>query len=117
MVVGGAAAVPICLVSIVGVPGLLPAAAVIAVGSSSLGGVTARDGLASIVIVALLVGGFGYEVLHQDPAEWAIPNGSAGSSNVVTMTESIVVYVTVALALAVAIAYSRTNGGRRGAAG
>jgi hypothetical protein len=117
MVVGGAAAVPICLVSIVGVPALLPAAAVIAVGGTSLGGVSARDGLASIAIVALLVGGFGYEVLHQDPAEWATPYGGAGSSNVVTMTESIVVYVTVGLALVVAIAYSRTNGGRRGAAG
>jgi hypothetical protein len=116
MVVGGAAAIPICLVSIVGVPALLPAVVVIAVGASYLRGVSGGDGLASIAIVALLVGGFAYEVLHQDPAEWATPDGGAGSSNVVTMTESIVVYVTVGLALAVAIAYSRTDRRRRGAA-
>jgi len=93
MVVGGVAAVPICLVSFVGVPALLPAAAVIAVGGSSLRGVSARDWLAAIVIVTLLLGAFGYVVLHQDPAEWATPGGSAGSSNVVNMTESIVVLV------------------------
>ena len=115
MVAGGAAAVPTCLVSIVGVPALLPAAVVIAVGGSSLKGVSVRDVLASVAILALLVGGFGYEVLHQDPAEWTTPDGGGGSSNVVTMTESVVVYVTVGLALAVALAYSRTIGRRRDA--
>ena len=59
--------------------------------------------------MTLLVGGFGYEVLHQDPAQWATADGSAGSSNVVTTTESLVVLVAVALALAVAGMYVRAN--------
>jgi len=109
MVVGGAAAVPICLVSFVGVPALLPAGVVIAVGASGLRAVSTRDVLAAIALVALLVGGFGYEVLHQDPVLWETPDGSAGSSNVVTTTESVVVLGAVALALAVAVAYARAN--------
>jgi hypothetical protein len=109
MVVGGAAAVPICLVSFVGVPALLPAGVVIAVGASGLRAVSTRDVLAAVVLVTLLVGGFGYEVLHQDPAQWATPDGSAGSSNVVTTAESLVVLVAVALALMVAGMYVRAN--------
>ena len=108
MLVGGAAAVPICLVSFVGVPALLPAGVVIAVGASGLRGVSTRDVLTAIALVTLLVGGFGYEVLHQDPAQWATADGSAGSSNVVTTTESVVVLGAVALALAVAVAYARS---------
>jgi hypothetical protein len=109
MVVGGAAAVPICLVSFVGVPALLPAGVVMAVGASGLRGVSTRDVLTAIALVTLLVGGFGYEVLHQDPAQWETADGSAGSSNVVTTTESVVVLGAVALALAVAAAYARGN--------
>jgi hypothetical protein len=63
--------------------------------------------LTAIALVTLLVGGFGYEVLHQDPAQWATADGSAGSSNVVTTTESVVVLAAVAVALAVAVAYAR----------
>ena len=114
MVAGGAAAVPICLVSIVGVPGLLPAAVVLAVGVSGLDRVSPRDWIVSTAIAMLLVGSFGYEVLHQDPAEWATPQGSAGSSNIVTLTESIVVYGAVGLALGIAIAYAHTRGRPRG---
>ena len=107
MLAGGAAAVPICLVSFVGVPALLPAGVVIAVGASGLRAASARDVLPAIALVTLLVGGFGYEVLHQDPAQWATADGSAGSSNVVTTTESVVVLAAVAVALAVAVAYAR----------
>ena len=109
MVVGGAAAVPICLVSFVGVPALLPAGVVIAVGASGLRAVSTRDVLTAIALVTLLVGGFGYEVLHQDPAQRETPDGSAGSSNVVTTTESVVVLVAVSLALAVAEMYARAD--------
>ena len=108
MVVGGAAAVPICLVSFVGVPALLPAGVVMAVGASGLRAVSTRDVLTAIALVTLLVGGFGYEVLHQDPAQWETADGSAGSSNVVTTTESVVVLGAVALALTVAVAYARS---------
>ena len=109
MVVGGAAAVPICLVSFVGVPALLPAGVVIAVGASGLRAVSTRDVLTAIALVTILVGGFGYEVLHQDRAQWETADGSAGSSNVVTTTESVVVLVAVSLALAVAGMYARAN--------
>ena len=108
MVVGGTAAVPICLVSFVGVPALLPAGVVMAVGASGLRAVSTRDVLTAIALVTLLVGGFGYEVLHQDPAQWETADGSAGSSNVVTTTESVVVLGAVAPALAVAVAYARS---------
>jgi hypothetical protein len=94
-------------VSFVGVPALLPAGVVIAVGASGLRAASARDVLTAIALVALLVGGFGYEVLHHDPAQWATADGSAGSSNVVTTTESVVVLAAVAVALAVAVAYAR----------
>jgi hypothetical protein len=109
MVVGGAAAVPICLVSFVGVPALLPAGVVIAVGASGLRALSTRDVLTAVALVTLLVGGFGYEVLHQDPAHWATADGSAGSSNVVTTTESLVVLVSVAVALVVAGMYARAS--------
>jgi len=109
MVVGGAAAVPICLVSFVGVPALLPAGVVIAVGASGLRAVSTRDVLTAIVLVTLLVGGFGYEVLHQDPAQWETADGSAGSSNVVTTAESVVVLVAVSVALLVAGLYARAD--------
>ena len=109
MLAGGAAAVPICLVSFVGVPALLPAGVVIAVGASGLRAASPRDVLTAIALVALLVGGFGYEVLHRDPAQWETADGSAGSSNVVTTTESVVVLVAVSLALAVAGMYARAN--------
>ena len=109
MVVAGAAAVPICLVSFVGVPAVLPAGVVIAVGAGGLRAPSTRDVLTGIAIVTLLVGGFGYEVLHQDAARWATADGSAGSSNVVTTTESLVVLVAVALALTVAAMYVRAN--------
>ena len=109
MVVGGAAAVPICLVSFVGVPALLPAGVVITVGASGLRAVSTRDVLTAIALVTLLVGGFGFEVLHQDPAQWETADGSAGSSNVVTTKESVVVLVAVSLALAVAGMYARAN--------
>ena len=68
-----------------------------------------RDVLTAVALVTLLVGGFGYEVLHQDPAQWATSDGSAGSSNVVTTTESVVVLVAVAVALAVAGMYARAS--------
>jgi hypothetical protein len=106
MLAGGAAAVPICLVSFVGVPALLPAGVVIAVAASGLRAASPRDVLTAIALVALLVGGFGYEVLHQDPARWTTADGSAGSSNVVTTTESVVVLAAVALALTVSVAYA-----------
>lgn len=109
MVVGGAAAVPICLVSFVGVPALLPAGIVIAVGAGGLRAVSTRDVLTAVALVTLLVGGFGYEVLHQDPAQWTTADGSAGSSNVVTTAESLVVVVAVALALLVTGTYVRAN--------
>ena len=109
MLVGGVSAVPICLVSFVGVPALLPAGVVIAVGASGLRTVSTRDVLTAIALVTLLVCGFGYEVLHQDPAQWETADGSAGSSNVVTTTESVVVLGAVALALAVAGTYARAN--------
>ena len=70
-----------------------------------------RDVLTAIALVTILVGGFGYEVLHQDPVLWETPDGSAGSSNVVTTTESVVVLVAVSLALAVAGTYARANRG------
>ena len=93
----------------VGVPALLPAGVVMAVGASGLRAVSTRDVLTAIALVTLLVGGFGYEVLHQDPAQWETADGSAGSSNVVTTTESVVVLVTVSLALAVAGMYARAT--------
>src|SRR5262245_27882478 len=55
MVAGGVAAIPICLVSIAGVPALLPAVAVILVGIAGLRGLSARDGLTACSIVLLLV--------------------------------------------------------------
>ena len=109
MVVAGATALPICLVSVVGLPALLPAGVVLAVGVSGLTTVSAREWLAAVGIAGPLVLAFGYEVLHQDPAEWSTPDGGAGSSNVVTMTESFVVYVAVAIALVVALAYVRAH--------
>jgi hypothetical protein len=109
VVAGGAAAVPMCIVSILGVPALLIAGLLIAAGARRLGRATPRDLGAAVAIVVLLVGSFFYEVLHQDPAEWATPDGSAGSSNIITTTESLVVLVAVTLAVALAVAYSRTT--------
>jgi hypothetical protein len=104
--IGGAAAVPMCLVSIVGMPAAIPAAVVIAAGVGSLRSVSARDWVTGGAIAALLVGAFGYVVLHQDPADWTTPSGGVvSSSNVITMIESIVVYVAVGLALALAVSH------------
>jgi hypothetical protein len=55
--------------------------------------VSAPDWATGGVIAAPPVGAFGYEVLHRDPAEWTTPSGGTASSNVITMTVSIVVYV------------------------
>ena len=107
---GGAAALPMCLVSIIGIPAAPFAVALIVSAARRLGRPSTRDLGATGVIVLLLVGSFFYEVLHQDPAEWATPDGSAGSSNIITMTESLVVLIAVGLALVLATGYARARG-------
>ena len=109
VVAGGAAAVPMCIVSIIGIPALLVAGLLVVAGGRRVVRTSPRDLGASAAIVFLLVGSFFYEVLHQDPAEWATPDGSAGSSNIITTTESLVVLVLVTLALAVAVGYARAT--------
>ena len=107
MVVGGLAALPMCVVSIVGLPALVCVAVLVTVGGSRLGRPAVRDAVVPLAIMALLVAGFFYEVLHQDPAEWATPDGSAGSSNIITTTESLVVLAAVAIALVLSFGYAR----------
>lgn len=106
MLAGGLAAAPICMVSFVGLPALVPAGFVIVAAVRRLERQSAREVLAASVIVAVLVGSFFYEVLHPDPAEWTTPDGGGSSSNVITTTESLVVIIAVGIALAVALVIS-----------
>lgn len=110
LVAGGVAAAPMCLVSIVGIPALVCAVVLVAAGARRAVRPSLPDLAAPLAIVVLLVAAFFYEVVHQDPAEWATPDGSAGSSNIITTTESLVVLVAVGLALAAAFGYARTTG-------
>jgi hypothetical protein len=107
MIAGGVAALPMCMVSIIGLPAVVCAAVVIAAGARSLTRTSARDLAAATSIVTLLVSGFFYEVLHQDPASWVTADGSAGSSNVITPAESVIVLLVVGVALIVAFGYAR----------
>ena len=115
VVAGGVAAVPMCVVSIVGLPAVLCAGVLIALGARRVSRPSLAHLVAPVGIAALLVGSFFYEVLHQDPAEWDTPGGSAGSSNIITSTETLVVFVSVGVALAAAVAYARATRPRPGA--
>jgi hypothetical protein len=107
MLAGGVAAAPICMVSFVGLPALVPAGFVIAAAAGRLDRHAPREALTALVVAVLLVGSFFYEVLHQDPREWVTPDGEAGSSNVITTTESVAVLAAVVLAFALVLAAGR----------
>ena len=85
----GFALVPCSIVSVVLFPMLAPAIALIVLGLRD------RDGDPrewwGVVLVAALIGSFGFVVFHQDPVTWA----GGGSSNIVTTTEATISVVVV----------------------
>ena len=90
VVAAGVGLYPISLVSIVMWPLLIPAALLIWQGGRRIDDPTAAEALVSVAIVAGLCGTFAMLVFHKDPATWQAPDGSSGSSDIITSTESLI---------------------------
>lgn len=96
----GVALCPISLVSIVLFPVVFPASVMIAAGASGMNRLTITDGLAGALVLVSTWGTFAMLVFHIDPASWATEFGSASSSNIITMTESMITFAVLAATLA-----------------
>jgi hypothetical protein len=101
-VAAGAAACPIAVVSIIGLPAVIPAVGLIALGAGHAGESSRVEAALAVAIAILLVGVFGMLVFHEDPATWTTSTGGGSSSNIITDTEIAVTVVVVIVALAAA---------------
>ena len=83
------------------IPLLIPAAALIVQATTK--GVRVSSLLIPAAIAVGLVGALAVIVFHQDPAEWTTPEGSGGSSNIVTTTEAAIGIAVGVAAVVVAV--------------
>lgn len=81
---------PISLVSIVMWPLLIPAAFLTWKGLQIAATRGPLDVPVSIAIVAGIWGTFAMLLFHQDPATWQTPDGTASSSDIITVAEALV---------------------------
>jgi hypothetical protein len=82
----GLALWPMCIISFVGFPLLIPAAVLMMVAASN--DVPARGFAVAAIPALVLAATTWFLVLHQDAATWTTKNGSGSSSNVVTTFEA-----------------------------
>ncbi len=101
MLAAGAAVVPMSLLSIVLIPLLIPAVALIVQATKI--GLRPSSLLIPGLLGAGLIGALALLVFHQDPAQWSTPEGGGGSSNIVTTTEAVIAISTALTAAVVAI--------------
>ena len=101
MLAAGVAILPMSLLSIVLIPLLIPAAVLIVQATNK--GVRLSSLLIPAAIAAGLIGALAVIVFHQDPTQWTTPEGSGGSSNIVTTTEAVFGIAIAVAAVAVAV--------------
>jgi hypothetical protein len=110
-VAAGLALWPMCLISVVGFPLLVPASVLLVSASRQ------RAPLSDLVLAALfavvLAATTWFLVLHQDPATWTTPTSSGYSSNVITTFEVALSVTATAIVLVIATALTPRRNWRR----
>lgn len=99
------------LVSIVMIPLLLPAAAMVFSAPDASAAPAAPA--VPFVLAAGLVVAFAYLVFHQDPATWSTPHGGGSSSNIVTRTEAAISLAVTTVAVAGSNLWTRRTPGQQ----
>ena len=102
-IAGGAAACPIAVLSVLGLPAVVPGGVLVALGVTHAAGSSWLQKALAAAIAVLLAGVFALLVFHEDPATWTTSTGEGSSSNIITGTEIAVTVVVVIVALAAAL--------------
>ena len=100
-IAAGVAACPIAFWSVIGLPVVIPAVVLVALGVTHAARLSWLEAALVAAIAALLVGAFAMLVFHEDPATWTTSTGGGYSSNIITDTE---IALTVVAVLIVALA-------------
>ncbi|MEO8693931.1 MAG: hypothetical protein ABI658_10475 [Acidimicrobiales bacterium] len=95
----GLALWPMCLISVVGFPLLIPATVLMVVGVRN--DLPSRELAIAAMTALVLAATTWYVVLHQDPASWTTKTGSGSSSNVITTFEATLSVSVVTMVLIV----------------
>ena len=107
LLAAGLAALLMSLVSIVLIPLAIPALLLVTRALNEQ--IERRDLAAAALLAIVLVSAFAFLVFHQDPVTWSTPEGTGGSSNIVTSFEAALSISATAAVVVVAFVRFRTS--------
>jgi hypothetical protein len=108
-VAAGVALLPMSLISLILVPLLLPALVLIVLNAPRVLALTIYEAVSGVLIAAGLLAALALLFVHQDPATWSTPDGSAGASDIITTFEAQRTLGIVALVLAATVFVGRRS--------